>query len=207
LWCPFGPSIVISSAFLDNCYFCVQSLHILVFALFVYSSSLYQSSYICPLYCLLTKRSLANRGWEGTATSPSNDIDVALLSLSLSSSAAITKLGATAVSCPPFTTLLPEEISRQMLKLPECMSIEEVYTFSFNVGFKRQFLDNFGARAADVKKWQADEKEGAFWINLMQQLLCAALVREGVHLKLQVKDGLEVKYLLSSYLCPIWFNL
>ncbi|KAG0625720.1 hypothetical protein M758_2G075900 [Ceratodon purpureus] len=134
---------------------------------------------------------VTSTGWEETATSSSNDSDVALLSLSLSSSAAITKLGATAVSCPPFTTLLPEEISRQMLKLPECMSIEEVYTFSCNVGFKRQFLDSFGARAADVGKWQANEKEGTFWINLIQQLLCAALVREGVHLKLQVTDGIE----------------
>ena len=145
----------------------------------------------------------ARRGWEGTATSPSNASDVALLSLSLSSSAAITTLGATAVSCPPFTTLLPEEISRQMLKLAECMSIEEVYTFSCNVGFKRQFLDNFGARAADVEKWQANGKEGAFWINLIQQLLCAALVREGVHLKLQVTDGIEVQCLLSLYSWPL----
>lgn len=151
--------------------------------------------------------SLESRGWEGTTTSPSNSSDMALLSLSLSSSAAITKLGATAVSCPPFTTSLPEEISRQMLKLSECMSIEEVYTFSCSVGFKRQFLDNFGARAADVEKWQINEKEGAFWINLIQQLLCAALVREGVHLKLQVTDGIEVKCLPSPYPLPIWFNL
>ena len=146
------------------------------------------------LYCLLSKRSflLANRGWKGTATSPSNDSDVALRSVSLSSIAAITKLRATAAYCTLLTTLLPEEISRQMLKLPECMSIEEVYTFSFNA-FKRQFLDSFGARAADMKKWQAHEEKRAFWINPMQQLLCAALVRGGVHLKLQVKDGLEVK--------------
>lgn len=124
---------------------------------------------------------------------------MALLTLSLSCSAAITKLGATAVSCPPFTSLLPEEISRQMLKLPECMPIEEVYTFSCSVGFKQQFLNNFGPRAADVKNWQGNEREGAFWINLIQQLLCAALVREGVNSKLQMTDSIAVKCLPPSF--------
>lgn len=135
------------------------------------------------------------RGWGAAAPSPSNESDMALLTLSLSTSAAITKLGATAVSCPPFTSLLPEEISRQMLKLPELMPIEDVYMFSCSVGFKRQFLDNFGSRAADVRNWQDDGREGAFWINLIQQMLCAALVREGVNSKLKITDGIEVKCL------------
>lgn len=82
------------------------------------------------------------------------------------------------------------------------MSIEDIYKFSCSIGFKRQFLDNFGSRAADVQKWQANEREGVFWINLIQQLLCAALVREGVHLKLQVTEGIEVMYLPSSYSLP-----
>uniref|UniRef100_A0A7I4AQ44 Letm1 RBD domain-containing protein n=1 Tax=Physcomitrium patens TaxID=3218 RepID=A0A7I4AQ44_PHYPA len=134
---------------------------------------------------------VTSTGWEGTAASPSNASDVALLKLFLTCSAAITKLGATAVSCPLFTSLLPEEIGRQIQKLLEFMSIEDIYKFSCSIGFKRQFLDNFGSRAADVQKWQANEREGVFWINLIQQLLCAALVREGVHLKLQVTEGIE----------------
>lgn len=159
----------------------------------------------CPTHKITL--SFTSRGWEGIAPSPSNASDVALLTLSLSSSAAITKLGATAVSCPPFTSSLPEEISRQMLKLPECMPIEEVYMFSCSVGFKRQFLDNFGPRAADVKNWQGDGREGTFWINLIQQLLCAALVREGVNSKLQMNDGTEVKCLPPSFSLLTCFNL
>lgn len=132
------------------------------------------------------------RGWEGATASPSKDSDLALLTLSLSSSAAVMKLGAAAVSCPPFSLLLTEEISRGLQKLPECMSMKEVYLFSSSVGLKREFLNSFGGRATDIQKWEVKENEGTFWIDQIQQLLCAALVREGVQMRIKSTAIAEV---------------
>jgi hypothetical protein len=135
---------------------------------------------------------LVFRGWEGVSASPSKASDVALLTLALSSSAAVMKLGSAAVSCPLFSSSLLDEIKRQMQKLPEFMSMEQVYMFSSSVGLKQEFLDIFGMRAADDQNWQESEREGQFWINLVQQLLRAALSREGFRSKLRSFDSVEV---------------
>ncbi len=137
---------------------------------------------------------LVFRGWEGVSASPSKASDVALLTLALSSSAAVMKLGSAAVSCPLFSSSLLDEIKRQMQKLPEFMSMEQVYMFSSSVGLKQEFLDIFGMRAADDQNWQESEREGQFWINLVQQLLRAALSREGFRSKLRSFDSVEVRH-------------
>lgn len=109
---------------------------------------------------------------------------------------AVMKLGSAAVSCPPFSALLPDEVSRQMQKLPEYLSMEKVYSVSSSVGLRREFLNTCGSRAADDKKWKSNEREGAFWVDLVQQVLKAALIREGVKSKLKAFDSVEVRYLL-----------
>ncbi|CAM6027488.1 unnamed protein product [Sphagnum balticum] len=135
---------------------------------------------------------VTSTGWEGVSASPSKASDVALLTLALSSSAAVMKLGSAAVSCPLFSSSLLDEIKRKMQKLPEFMSMEQVYMFSSSVGLKQEFLDIFGMRAADDQNWQESEREGQFWINLVQQLLRAALSREGFRSKLRSFDSVEV---------------
>ncbi|CAK9873735.1 unnamed protein product [Sphagnum jensenii] len=135
---------------------------------------------------------VTSTGWEGVSASPSKASDVALLTLALYSSAAVMKLGSAAVSCPLFSSSLLDEIKRQMQKLPEFMSMEQVYMFSSSVGLKQEFLDIFGMRAADDQNWQESEREGQFWINLVQQLLRAALSREGFRSKLRSFDSVEV---------------
>ncbi|CAM6031588.1 unnamed protein product [Sphagnum compactum] len=135
---------------------------------------------------------VTSTGWEEVSASPSKASDVALLTLALSSSAAVTKLGSAAVSCPLFSSSLLDEIKRQMQKLPEFMSMEQVYMFSSSVGLKQEFLDIFGMRAANDQNWQESEREGLFWINLVQQLLRAALSREGFRSKLRSFDSVEV---------------
>ncbi|CAM6050274.1 unnamed protein product [Sphagnum compactum] len=135
---------------------------------------------------------VTSTGWEEVSASPSKASDVALLTLALSSSAAVMKLGSAAVSCPLFSSSLLDEIKRQMQKLPEFMSMEQVYMFSSSVGLKQEFLDIFGIRAANDQNWQESEREGLFWINLVQQLLRAALSREGFRSKLRSFDSVEV---------------
>ncbi|CAM6050673.1 unnamed protein product [Sphagnum compactum] len=131
-------------------------------------------------------------GWEGASVGPSKASDMALLMLALSNSAVVMKLGSAAVSCPLFSSSLMEEIKRLMQKLPEFMSMDQVYTFSSSVGLKQEFLEIFGLRAADDQNWQESGREGVFWVNLVHQLLWAALSREGFVSKLKAFDSIEV---------------
>ncbi|CAK9200674.1 unnamed protein product [Sphagnum troendelagicum] len=131
-------------------------------------------------------------GWEGASVGPSKGSDMALLMLALSNSAVVMKLGSAAVSCPLFSSSLMEEIKRLMQKLPEFMSMDQVYTFSSSVGLKQEFLEIFGLRAADDQNWQESGREGVFWVNLVHQLLWAALSREGFVSKLKAFDSIEV---------------
>jgi hypothetical protein len=131
-------------------------------------------------------------GWEGASVGPSKASDMALLMLALSNSAVVMKLGSAAVSCPLFSSSLMEEIKRLMQKLPEFMSMDQVYTFSSSVGLKQEFLEIFGLQAADDQNWQESGREGVFWVNLVHQLLWAALSREGFVSKLKAFDSIEV---------------
>ncbi|KAH9542515.1 hypothetical protein CY35_13G011400 [Sphagnum magellanicum] len=131
-------------------------------------------------------------GWEGVGVGPSKASDTALLMLALSNSAVVMKLGSAAVSCPLFSSSLMEEIKRLMQKLPEFMSMDQLYTFSSSVGLKQEFLEIFGLRAANDQNWQESGREGVFWVNLVHQLLWAALSREGFVSKLKAFDSIEV---------------
>jgi hypothetical protein len=135
------------------------------------------------------------RGWEGAGVGPSKASDMALLMLALSNSAVVMKLGSAAVACPLFSSSLMEEIKRLMQKLPEFMSMDQLYTFSSSVGLKQEFLEIFGLRAANDQNWQESGREGVFWVNLVHQLLWAALSREGFVSKLKAFDSIEVSQL------------
>lgn len=114
-----------------------------------------------------------------------------LLKLALSTTAALLMLGSAPVSNPVFSSILVQGIFHLMEKLQEFIPMNQVYRFCSDNGLKREFLDKFGSRAADDRKWR-DAAEGEFWIYLVHQLLRGALVREGVRLRLKSRDSFEV---------------
>lgn len=101
------------------------------------------------------------------------------------------RVGAAAVSNPLFSLTLSEKLCDLMQNLPKYITMDQVYLFTCSVGLKLEFLENFGPRAADDKKWE-QEKEGEFWVYVVQQLLRGALVREGVRSRLKSQDTVEV---------------
>lgn len=117
--------------------------------------------------------------------------EVDLLKLTISCTAALLMLGSAAVSNPIFTTTLSEEIRHLMNKLQEFIGIDKVFSFCSEIGLKQEFLENFGSRAADEKKW-LDDAEEEFWVYLVQHLLRGALVREGVRSRFKSRDAAEV---------------
>lgn len=125
------------------------------------------------------------------ASKLSDESDVELLKLAISTTAALLLLGSAPVSNPIFSLVLLQRISHLMEKLQEFIPMNQVYRFCSDTGLKRQFLENFGSRAADDKKWR-DAAEGEFWVYLVHQLLREALIREGVRLRLKSRDPIEV---------------
>ena len=114
--------------------------------------------------------------------------------MALSCTAVLVMLGSAAVSNPVFSSILAQGIFHLMEKLQECLPMNQVYRFCMGIGLKREFLEKFGSRAADDKKWR-DAAEGEFWVYLVHQLLRGALVREGVGLRLKSRDTVEVSSL------------
>lgn len=132
-------------------------------------------------------------GWEGVSVCPSKASDVSLITLGLSSAAAIAKLGAAKLSCPLCFSTLMDEISRLMNILVEFLPINQVYHFTSSVGLRSQFLGNFGSRAVRYQdSGKLGGEEGAFWVDLVQQLLRGAIVREHIRTKLTSYDSIEV---------------
>lgn len=123
--------------------------------------------------------------------------DVELLKLAVTSTAALLMLGSAPVSNPVFSSVLVQGIFHLMEKLQECIPINQVYRFCSDNGLKREFLEKFGPRAADDRKWR-DDAEGEFWVYLVHQLLRGALVREGVRLRLKSRDSFEVSSFKSQ---------
>ncbi|XP_024519800.1 uncharacterized protein LOC9648011 [Selaginella moellendorffii] len=124
-----------------------------------------------------------------TTACPCEASDVALLRLTITACGAAMKLGPATVSCAAFTSTLTDEIGRLMNMQTEFVSITEVYSFSCNLGLRREFLSYFGSRAASGPLGGADER--AFWVDLSEQFLRNALTREGVLTKLRPYDTAE----------------
>lgn len=125
--------------------------------------------------------------------------------MALSCTVVLVMLGSAAVSNPIFSSTLAQGIFHLMEKLQECIPMNQVHRFCTDVGLKREFLEKFGTRAADDKKWR-NAAEGEFWVYLVHQLLRGALVREGVRLRLKSRDTVEVSsfkyevaFLIFSY--------
>lgn len=137
--------------------------------------------------------SVTSVGWEGVSICPSKASDVCLVTLAISCAAAIAKLGAAKLSCPLCFSTLVDEIGRLMNMLVEFLPIDQVYKFASSVGLRSQFLGNFGYRAAQYQDTaELGGEEGAFWVDLVQQLLRGSMVREHIRTKLTSYDSVEV---------------
>lgn len=124
---------------------------------------------------------------------PSKASDLCLITLAISCAAAIVKLGVAKLSCPLCFNTLVDEIGRLMNMLVEFLPIDQVYNFTSSVGLRSQFLGNFGSRAVQYQDTgKLGGEEGAFWVDLVQQLLRGSIVREHIRTKLTSYDSIEV---------------
>lgn len=136
---------------------------------------------------------VTSTGWEGASVCPSKATDVSLITLAIGNTAAILKLGAAKLSCPPFFSTLTEEIGRLMSMLVEFLPIDQVYNFTSGVGLRDEFLDYFGQQAASYRdEGEMGGEEVVFWVDLVQQLLRGAIIRERIRTKLTSYDSIEV---------------
>uniref|UniRef100_A0ACD5Y7Q7 Uncharacterized protein n=1 Tax=Avena sativa TaxID=4498 RepID=A0ACD5Y7Q7_AVESA len=129
--------------------------------------------------------------YEGKPADTSES-DLSLLILGLFCLAAITKLGSAKVSCQQFFSMVPDTIGRFMDMLLEFVPISKAYTLTKDIGLQREFLCNFGPRAA-VPKFSNDHGlEISFWIDLVQKQLLRALDREKIWSRLTTSESIEV---------------
>jgi hypothetical protein len=131
-----------------------------------------------------------------------SESDLSLLMLGLTCLAAITKLGSTKVSCQQFFSMVPDIIGRFMDMLLEFVPLSKAYTLTKDIGLQREFLCNFGPRAADPKFSSDREVEISFWIDLVQKQLLRALDREKIWSRLTTSESIEVgtKDISSSFM-------
>lgn len=131
-----------------------------------------------------------------------SESDLSLLVLGLFCLAAITKLGSAKVSCQQFFSMVPDIIGRFMDMLLEFVPISKAYTLTKDIGLQREFLCNFGPRAAVPKFANDHGLEISFWIDLVQKQLLRALDREKIWSRLTTSETIEVgtqQYFISSF--------
>ncbi|KQJ98710.1 uncharacterized protein LOC100844293 isoform X5 [Brachypodium distachyon] len=128
---------------------------------------------------------------EGKSANTSES-DLSLLTLGLFCLAAITKLGSAKVSCQQFFSMVPDIIGRFMDMLLEFVPISKAYTLMKDIGLQREFLCNFGPRAAVPKFTNDHGLEISFWIDLVQKQLLKALDREKIWSRLTTSESIEV---------------
>uniref|UniRef100_J3MTW8 Uncharacterized protein n=1 Tax=Oryza brachyantha TaxID=4533 RepID=J3MTW8_ORYBR len=121
-----------------------------------------------------------------------SESDLSLLMLGLTCLAAITKLGSTKVSCQQFFSTVPDIIGRFMDMLIEFVPLSKAYTLTKDIGLQREFLCNFGPRAADSKFSGDRGVEISFWIDLVQKQLLRVLDREKIWSRLTTSESIEV---------------
>ncbi|KAI3822714.1 hypothetical protein L1987_10311 [Smallanthus sonchifolius] len=130
---------------------------------------------------------------KGTSLGSGDASDKSLLLFSLSCIAAITKLGPTKVACTQFYFVLPELTGRLMSMLVEFVPLRTAYSSIKEIGLRREFLVQFGPRAAAcrVKDDQGTE-EVLFWVSLVQKQLQRAIDRERIWSRLTTCESIEV---------------
>uniref|UniRef100_A0A0D9X907 LETM1-like protein n=1 Tax=Leersia perrieri TaxID=77586 RepID=A0A0D9X907_9ORYZ len=121
-----------------------------------------------------------------------SESDLSLLMLGLTCLAAIIKLGSTKVSCQQFFSMVPDIVGRFMDMLLEFVPLSKAYTLTKDIGLQREFLCNFGPRAADPKFSSDRGVEISFWIDLVQKQLLRALDREKIWSRLTTSESIEV---------------
>ncbi|KAL5219714.1 hypothetical protein ABZP36_024427 [Zizania latifolia] len=121
-----------------------------------------------------------------------SESDLSLLMLGLTCLAAITKLGSAKVSCQQFFSMVPDIVGRFMDMLLEFVPLSKAYTLTKDIGLQREFLCNFGSRAADPKFTSDHGVEISFWIDLVQKQLLRALDREKIWSRLTTSESIEV---------------
>ncbi|KAM3210775.1 hypothetical protein ACQJBY_064614 [Aegilops geniculata] len=121
-----------------------------------------------------------------------SESDLSLLVLGLFCLAAITKLGSAKVSCQQFFSMVPDIIGRFLDMLLEFVPISKAYTLTKDIGLQREFLCNFGPRAAVPKFANDHGLEISLWIDLVQKQLLRALDREKIWSRLTTSETIEV---------------
>ncbi|BAB09687.1 unnamed protein product [Arabidopsis thaliana] len=130
---------------------------------------------------------------KSNSTAASNEIEVSLLMLVLNCIAAVTKLGPTKLSCPPFFSVIPDTTGRLMDKFVGFVPLPQTYHSMKTLGLRREFLLHFGPRAAACRvKSDCDTDEVVFWVDLIQNQLLRAIDREKIWSRLITSESIEV---------------
>ncbi|CAN7004847.1 unnamed protein product [Brassica rapa subsp. trilocularis] len=130
---------------------------------------------------------------KGKSSAASNETEVSLLMLVLNCIAAVTKLGPTKLSCPPFFSLIPDTTGRLMDKFVDFVPLPQAYHSMKSLGLRREFLVHFGPRAAACRvKSDCPTDEVVFWVDLIQNQLLRAIDREKIWSRLTTSESIEV---------------
>ncbi|XP_021636362.2 uncharacterized protein LOC110632440 isoform X2 [Hevea brasiliensis] len=130
---------------------------------------------------------------KGMSLDSGSGSDVALLLLALSCIAAITKLGASKVSCPQFFSMISDISGKLMDILVDLIPIRQAYHYIKDIGLCGEFLVHFGPRAAACRvKNDCSSEEVVFWVNLIQKQLQQAIDRERIWSRLTTSESIEV---------------
>ncbi|XP_010423376.1 PREDICTED: uncharacterized protein LOC104708491 isoform X2 [Camelina sativa] len=128
-----------------------------------------------------------------SSSAASNEIEVSLLMLVLNCIAAVTKLGPTKLSCPPFFSMIPDTTGRLMDKFVDFVPLPQAYHSVKSLGLRREFLVHFGTRAAACRvKSDCCTDEVVFWVDLIQNQLLRAIDREKIWARLTTSESIEV---------------
>ncbi|XP_010452539.1 PREDICTED: uncharacterized protein LOC104734627 isoform X2 [Camelina sativa] len=128
-----------------------------------------------------------------SSSAASSEIEVSLLMLVLNCIAAVTKLGPTKLSCPPFFSMIPDTTGRLMDKFVDFVPLPRAYHSMKSLGLRREFLVHFGPRAAACRvKSDCCTDEVVFWVDLIQNQLLRAIDREKIWSRLTTSESIEV---------------
>ncbi|KAL0842704.1 hypothetical protein Bca101_015949 [Brassica carinata] len=129
---------------------------------------------------------------KGKSSAASNETEVSLLMLVLNCIAAVTKLGPTKLSCPPFFSMIPDTTGRLMDKFVDFVPLPQAYHSMKSLGLRREFLVHFGPRAAACRvKSDCTTDEVVFWVDLIQNQLLRAIDREKIWSRLTTSESIE----------------
>ncbi|KAF8118782.1 hypothetical protein N665_0002s0092 [Sinapis alba] len=130
---------------------------------------------------------------KGKSSAASTETEVSLLMLVLNCIAAVTKLGPTKLSCPPFFSMIPDTTGRLMDKFVDFVPLPQAYHSMKSLGLRREFLVHFGPRAAACRvKSDCSTDEVVFWVDLIQNQLLRAIDREKIWSRLTTSESIEV---------------